>query len=304
MFAGDPFGSTSLGTRMITLCNNAVLRDNAGSPLTLSANRRIVIGTGGGRLSLNNKTLVLNATNQLAGSATLSIDTENGTFVLGEANNSFTGSVVVGSGATVNVLKLGSNGGLANAPLINLANSTASLDVTDKAAGYNVPSGQVVAGVGSVRGKLNVSTAGAQVHPGSYTLPLPTPGILTITNGLTMASGGAYLWNLKSLKDNATGVAGTDFSKLNVSAGAVTLTGGVLTLNLTGTAASSGPDSGNAYWKTEHTWTILTGVAPPSGKLVVSNPTYTDGVFFTQVNGNTLELVYKRGLDTTIIIVR
>lgn len=307
MTTSEPFGSTSGGTRTITIYNNAVLRNNGNG--TLKANRRIVIDASGGTIMPNSRTMLLDSADQFAGDGNLTLsDTGNygGSFGLNAANDNFTGCVIAGTGTVIANFVLGANGSINNSPLILLANNVASLVVDAKNAGYDVPSGQTIAGVGSVRGKLNVSTAGAQVHPGSYALPGPVtaPGVLTITNGLSMANGGAYLWDLKTLTDDDTGVAGTDFSRLDVSAGAVALTGGVLTLNFTGTAATSGPDSGDAFWKTEHIWTILTAAAPPSGKLVVSNGTFLRGVFFTQVNGSALELVYKRGLDTTLIVVR
>ena len=136
-----------------------------------------------------------------------------------------------------------------------------------------VPSGQTVAGVGCVRGQLNLLTAGARVHPGVYTLPGPitAPGILTVTNGLTLANGGTYLWDMKTLKDDATGVAGTDFARLDVPLGAASLSGGVLTLGFVGTAADNGPNSTNQFWRTVHTWTILTAASSPTGKLSISN---------------------------------
>ncbi|MDD4059421.1 MAG: hypothetical protein PHW08_01815, partial [Kiritimatiellae bacterium] len=229
-----------------------------------------------------------------------------GSFGLNAANDNFTGCVIAGTGTVIANFVLGANGSINNSPLILLANNVASLVVDAKNAGYDVPSGQTIAGVGSVRGKLNVSTAVAQVHPGSYALPGPVtaPGVLTITNGLSMANGGAYLWDLKTLTDDDTGAAGTDFGKLDVTGGGVNLSGGVLTLGFVGTAAANDPDSGNVFWKEEHTWTILTGTTPPAGKLAVSNGTWNSGVFLTQVSGNNLELVYKRGMDTTVIVIR
>jgi hypothetical protein len=305
MWAGEPFGNTTVGTRLITIYNNATLRDNGNS---LGANRRIIVGSGGATLALNGKTLSLNNTNQLAGSEALSFITEAGTFGLYAANDFFTGPLTVGSGTTItNTLVLGNLGTINSAPLIHLATARAFLDVAGKTAGYNVPAGQVVAGIGTVLGRINVSTAGAKIHAGSYTLPGPVtnPGKLTITNGLAMASGGAYLWDLKTLKDDALGgVAGTDFGTLDVTAGAVSLSGGVLTLSFVGVAGTSGPNSGNAFWKTEHTWTILSATTPPTGILTVSNGVYTDGEFWTQVSGNALQLVYGRPIRATTILVR
>lgn len=89
-----------------------------------------------------------------------------------------------------------------------------------------------------------------------------------------------------------------------MTAGAVSLSGGVLTLGFVGTAGTSGPNSGNVFWKTEHTWTILTATSAPSGRLTVSNGVYVDGEFWTQVSGNTLQLLYGRPIRPTAILIR
>ncbi|MGI5869266.1 MAG: hypothetical protein ACOX9C_07475 [Kiritimatiellia bacterium] len=307
MTAGEPFGSTGSGTRTITIYNNATLRNNGNA--IIRPNRRIVIDASGGKIMPNGREMRLDSADQFAGSGNMTLtDASNwgGSFTLNAANDNFTGAIIAGNDSVVANFGLGENGSISNSPLILLANNVASLIVDAKPDGYDVPAGQTVAGVGGVRGKLNVTTAGATVHPGSYTLPGPAaaPGILAVTNGLAIANGGTYLWTLKSLKDDATGVAGADFSRLDVGAGGVGLAGGVLTLNFTGDAAASGPDSTDAFWKTDHTWTILTADAPPSGKLVVSNGKWKNGTFLAQVSGNDLELTYRQGFDTTLIMVR
>ncbi|MDD4061098.1 MAG: hypothetical protein PHW08_10435, partial [Kiritimatiellae bacterium] len=154
MTGGEPFGSTSIGTRTITIYNNAVLRNNGNS--TLSANRRIVIDPSGGTIMPNSRAMALNAADQFAGDGNLTLsDTGNfgGSFTLNAANDDFTGSIIAGTGTVIANFVLGANGSINNSPLILLANNVASLVVDAKNAGYDVPSGQTIAGVGSVRGK-------------------------------------------------------------------------------------------------------------------------------------------------------
>ncbi len=289
LFSVDCFGNTSEGTRVITLVSNAYLRLNGA--FTPAANRQLFIGTGGGGFDGNGRILAFNASNQLAGAEAFTLRNQNsglGGLHLGGANNAFTGTVLVD---TLQVLRFGEEGSLSNSPLIRLLSATAALDVCAKAGGYTLPSSQVVAGVGVVSGLVNV-VRGATLHPGIYTLPGPVtaPGVLSFRDGgLAITDGGVYAWEMAQLKDGTFSPGTTTYSAVNVADGDVRLDGGVLTLRFNGVAA---PDSGNAFWQTEHVWPILNAASPPSGVLTVADGLYGDWAFTTRVTGNTLELVY------------
>lgn len=295
LFSRDFFGNTASGTRVVTLFSNAVLRVNfgaSGKVTTLAANRQLVVGDGGGVLDGNGRIVALNAADQFAGTNTFTLRNQNngvGGLYLGAANNGFAGSLIVD---LLQTIRLGPAASISNAPLINLLNASARLDVQEKPEGYTIPPNQVLAGIGSVTGRVTVANA-ATLHPGSYALPGPvtSPGILTFTDGgLSFAEGGTYAWGLKQLKDNAYSPGTTTYSTINVMDGDVSINGGSLSISFLNGIAE--PDSADPFWQTSHRWTILTAASPPTGILTVTNGIYTDWAFTTQVNGNTLELVY------------
>lgn len=288
---GDPFGSLTNGVRTVTITNNAALRLN-GNINPLGTNRVFVIGQGGGQFDMNQKIFTINGAGQLTGSGTLNIlnsTGSGGTLTLGSSNGAFTGQTTLNNGTT---LKLAANGTINSSPLVLLTNATAVLDVTAKAGGYFVPSNQILAGIGIVSGLVNAASADAVLHPGICAAAgtSSSPGILTLTGGLTVTNGGCYAWDLAQLKDSAFAPGTTTYSQLGVT-GSVSLAGGTLSISFVNGIDT--PATTNAFWKTNHTWTVISAAAPPSGTLKVIGGTYTNWAFTTRVTGNTLELVYE-----------
>jgi hypothetical protein len=300
MPGGDFFGATTGGVRTVTITNNATYKLNSSGP-TIATNRTFVIGVGGAKIDLNGFTLTIPGNGQLSGSNILYLTRVNagGTLVLGGTNDAFTGQVVVDTGTT---LKLNTNGYINCAQVINVTNATSVFHVANKPTGYTIPSGQVVAGIGTNQGVFKVSSATAKLHPGTYMLPGPStlPGIMTIDGSLSFENSGVYAWELKQLKDDAVTSPGTTtFSTINMLNGTATLTGGKLEINYLG--GISPASSGTGYWKTNHVWSILSAPVPPSGTLSVKDGLLPNAFFKTQISGNTLQLVYTYGQNSTLI---
>lgn len=299
--SGDPFGSVTNGNRVISITNNTAFRMN--STFSMATNRIVVIGEGNGNLNMNNNSLTVNGPAQLSGSGKLTIynsTAPGGLVVLGGPNNGFSGPIVLNNAVQ---LRLSSGGSLNNVPVINLSSATCTLEVTAKLSGYSIPSNQVVAGIGTVTGSVNVANAAATIHPGSYMLPGPvrSPGVLTIVSGgLSVTDGGVYAWDLAQLKDNAFAPGTTTYSQLNLTDGNANLAGGKLVISFLNDVAT--PASSDTFWKSDHVWTILTSASPPTGKLTVLNSSYGSRFFTTRVNGNTLELVYTRRPGLTLSV--
>jgi len=299
LFSSDCFGNTSEGTRVITLVSNAYLRLNGA--FTPAANRQIVSGVGGGTLDGNGRILVLNAPDQFSGAGPFTLHSQNagtvGGLQLNAANNGFTGALAVN---TLQTFRLGAGGSVSNAPLIQLLTATSIFDASMKASGYDMPAGQVLAGIGVVSGLVNVASA-ATLHPGSYALPGPVtaPGVMKLADGLSF-SGGTYAWDLAQLKDGAFAPGTTTYAQVNVLDGGVSLDGGSLTIRFLNNIDT--PDTANAFWKTEHVWPILTAASPPTGALAVVDGRYEGWGFKTRVSGNTLELVYYKRSGTIISV--
>lgn len=311
MTAGEPFGNRHEGIREITIYNNATLRNNGNA--VILANRRIIIDSTGGTIMPNSRKMALNQNDQLMGSGILTLsDASNfgGNLTLGGVNDDFTGAFIVGtktSGQTPpGNLVLKENGSVENASMIFIGNNLSSFNIAEKTDGYDVPAGQTISGVGTVYGALKVSSEGAVIRPGSYAHPeIPIVSeALTLTNGLEISNGGTYLWDLAELEDDDSGIAGRNFGQIVVYNESVNLTGGILELNFIKNAEEKDPDSNEEFWKSDHVWTIITSEEEITGRLRVQPRRFERGGFITQVNGDSLQLVYVAGLDSTSIIVR
>lgn len=167
------FGNTSIATgyRTITVNNNATLQLNGN--LGLSANRKLVSGTGGSIINMNSKTLTVGTADQLSGSTTMAIGSASASiFTVNSTNSNFTGTLSLGTanGLTggANTLNLnaataingnvtiagtssavvGAAGSLGNSSVVSISNTTAAFN-TSAQAGYTETAGQTVKGVGT-----------------------------------------------------------------------------------------------------------------------------------------------------------
>lgn len=150
-------------------------------------------------------------------------------------------------------------------------------------AGATTVNGGTLAGTGMVAGSVAVTTGGV-IAPGNNV------GKLTLQTGLDFSGGGKYLWQLGALKDDANGTAGTDFDQILLTGGNLKL-GGTSQLTLDFSLLGSGdPNSSNAYWQTNHSWTIIDGNgATNTGSTnfaQITNASFADGVFTTSTNSN------------------
>jgi autotransporter-associated beta strand protein len=127
-------------------------------------------------------------TNGTSGSSTVIIlKVGTGTLTLG-GSNVYTGLTIVSNG----VLALVGNGVIANSPDLTVA-TNAVLDSSGRVDGaMTLNSGQTMRGAGTVRGSLIVGS-GATLNIGDVDF---TPGTLTVTNNLTIQSGGTLNMDL------------------------------------------------------------------------------------------------------------
>lgn len=148
----------------------------------------------------------------------------------------------------------------------------------------NVAPGAILGGNGSIAGPVFVNFTGA-VGAGNG------PGILTLSGGLDLSSGGTNIWELAAEKDSSNGVAGTDFDQLSLTGGNLAL-GSSSTLLLQFTNSATFPDANNAFWQANHTWKVvsLSGTAANPGNSNFSGIDGTNGVtagiFSTSVDAN------------------
>ena len=209
--------------------------------------------------------------------------------------NTYSGPTHVAAGT----LALGSNALVPNSSSITVA-AGATLDVTAKASGYAIAVGQTVGGAGTVAGGLIVGT-GATLAPGA------SPGTLSVTQGVTWASGGNYNWEIIDAAGTAGSPGGWDL--VNVG-GALTIganSSSPFVLNLW--SLSGGTTSGaviNFDSTQQFTWKIasaaggITGfaadaftinTAPANGTGGFAN-SLAGGNFSVALSGSDLNLVF------------
>ena len=178
----------------------------------------------------------------LAGTATLTKSTTNTAALSG--TNAYTGGTVINAGT----LQINNTGG----------SGTGTGAVTVNSSG-------TLAGTGLISGNVVVNSGG-NISGGSAL------GKLRVQNGANLSSGGTDVWNLYALKDDITGVAGTDFDQLQVTGGNLVLNGSSqISIQFAGTATN--PDFGDSYWQTNHSWTIVSlagGTNPAIASLPLS----------------------------------
>ena len=188
-----------------------------------------------------------------------------------------------------------------------------TLDVTQQSGGLVLANGQALAGAGTVSGSVTVGS-GATLSPGSNL------GTLSVTHGVTWASGGDYNWQVV----DAAGTAGADPGWDLLSAGGsldVTATSAdPFQLNLwslSSTVPDVNGDAANFSPTQGYTWTIasaaggITGfatdafvinTAAANGTAGFSND-LGGGSFSLAVLGNDLNLVFTPGSGPSDIII-
>lgn len=137
--------------------------------------------------------------------------------------NDYTGSTTVGSGL------LSVNG--------TLTTSTVTVENTG-----------VLGGSGTIGGAATIQ-AGGTLSPGN------SPGVLTFTNGLTLASGSSVIWELTANTDSPD-QRGVTYDGINVTGGNLTIDSNVA-LNLSFTYSGSIVLWSDPFWSTNHTWTLI-----------------------------------------------
>jgi autotransporter-associated beta strand protein len=189
-----------------------------------------------------------------------------GTLTLSAANT-YTGATAV----QVGTLALASTGSITS-------------DVT-------VSGGATLGGAGTVTGDVAVS-GGGTIAPGA------SAGKLTVAGDLDLGATANVTWELGTLTDDGTGVAGADFDQILLKSGDLDLgTAAQLTLKFDLLAPGDQPtaDPLNTFWETSHAWKVIDVDADNSG-------TNLDGTNFKTIafSGTTpSKVVFNTSVGTT-----
>lgn len=184
-------------------------------------------------------------------------------------------------------LMLGTTGSLSPTVTISLTNGgriDAPGDLTT--GGYTLTSGQTLEGNGTALHQW-FTDDGAKIDPG-----LDGAGKITFST-LNMSGGGNFNWQLGTLTDDATGVAGTDWDEIATGSDQSLTLGGTSQLTLDLSLVAS-PDSGDAFWNSDHTWLIAdVGTAGTTDNFAsIAGNTFTKGTFSTAIVDNNVILSF------------
>ena len=131
--------------------------------------------------------------------------------------------------------------------------TNASLVVNGTLTGITtIGSGSTLGGTGS----MNTTTiqSGGMLSPGN------SPGLLTMTNGLTLATDSAFEWELLA---NSEAGRGSSFDGVNVTGGQLTINTGVTSALVFNTAGSSVLWS-DGFWASDRSWLVFSNAISPS----------------------------------------
>jgi fibronectin-binding autotransporter adhesin len=184
----------------------------------------------------------------------------------------------------------------------------------------SLATGPVTVATGATLGGTGVVGGGTTIETGATLSPGASPGTLSFSQGMTLAAGGNYNWQMLS----ATGVAGAEdaWDLINVTGGLTidATSADPFRLNLW-TLATTGPDvSGPAanFDPTQaYAWTIasaaggVTGFAADKFYVETAAVNGTDGfanffdtgTFAVNLEGNDLQLVFSPGGISTDIVI-
>ena len=157
-----------------------------------------------------------------------------------------------------------------------------------------VNSGGTLLGAGTIAGAGDGRRPAAAIGAGFGA------GALTLAGGLDLSGGGTNIWELAALKDNATGVAGTDFDQIVLTGGNLIL-GAQAALNIQFIGSATAPSASTPFWQSAHTWTIMAmsgGSNPgPSNFGNLKNGSYAAGNFTTAADGSgNILLTFQPGI--------
>jgi len=188
------------------------------------------------------------------------------------------------------------------------ANSVANLTVNSGTLKVNgnsgtgvvtVNSGGTLLGKGTIAGAVTVASGGT-IGAGF------SAGQLMLSAGLDLSASGngaTNVWELTTLKDDGTGVAGTDFDQIVLIGGTLAL-GSSATLDIRFIGAATTPNAGDPFWRSAHTWRIilLSGGSNPGSSNFgsIANGNYAAGNFATSADASGILLTFTP--DATAVI--
>lgn len=262
---------------------------NSNTPITEAAGGSNTTANVTATVLLEGGTLDMMA-HAVGGTSPVTLTTTSGTIQNVSSINGVTSTTSAANGITMatagKTLTIGGTDGYTGPTSVTagtlLVNGVIS-NTTSGNGAVTAAAGTVLGGTGTMHGSAAVS---GTLSPGA-TASNSIGAIHFSSTDPTAAldlSGGTYLWELGSLKDDATGTAGTDFDQIDLTgAGGNLKLGGTSALTLSFINAINDPNSSDPFWTSTHSWTVIAGTgATNTGSTQfasITDPTWNDGTF-------------------------
>lgn len=266
---------------------------SGGTAGQLAAANAITVAAGGTLAFNRSDSYGGNVTNAIGGGGSVRVIA--GALTL-TASNGYTGLTTIEGGT----LALGAAGSLRSSSRVQVA-AGAAFNVSALSGGYVVGPTQALAGAGTIVGSVVVGS-GATLTPGA------SPGTLTVTQGATWASGGAYEWQVADAGGSAGMSTGWDLFSVGSTLSITATPADPFKLNLW-SLASTGPDvSGSASnfnpalgstWRIASAAGGISGFSPDKFRVNVSATNGTGG-FTNGLLGGTFRLA-QAGNDINLV---
>ena len=166
----------SLAGDQFAVATSEVVTNSSATPVTLTVSGTSKTGYGG----------------LIGGNLSLMLTGGGGLLTLSNTASTYTGSTTISNGT----LRLNGSGAIVS-PVINLAASAATLDVSTVTGGYSLGSGQTLGGVGVVTGAVT-TVAGSVIAPGNA----GSVGTLSFSNNLTLNGNLVFKLNKSLAQSN------------------------------------------------------------------------------------------------------
>lgn len=255
-----PVGASRVVSNPLTLAGNVTFGPASGAePLSTGFGLTFI---GGVTLAgTGNRTVAVTGTGNftlqdVSGAAANGLTKSGGGVLTLSGTSDYAGPTAIAAG-TLNVV--GSKTGAGTVTVGNAATTAAT---------------GVLFGPGSVSGLVTVRATGV-ISPGTGV------GTMTLPNGVTFESGGAYLWELAA---NTTGNPGQNWDVLDLGfSSANVLAGALFVPNFVGTAT---PPDASAFWQTLRTWpNVIDGASTLGTTFTIDNSAWAQFGSFSAING-------------------
>lgn len=185
------------------------------------------------------------------------------------------------------------------------------VDATARQTPFSFVKDQILSGIGIVKGAVRFERAVLMPSCSTVEVPANFTNPLHFTDDLSLENGSELVWTLHSIPSGANAETETSNPSVIVD-GQLTISDTTLRLVFPTTGDGENPvvldpDSGDAFWLTEHKWPLVKttgGAAMMTGLPRVENGNYARGSFRTYKEDDTIWLQYLDGLGTTVIVIR